>query len=137
MYYMPILFDIMALYKKRSQCSRSSQVSGTALLVSSGSGGEGGGRPPENLARPRSEPLPRAWGADLNSSSACAVSEPSGPALAHMCTMRRAALRGLRASPGRGKSVMQTESNLPLMKRLPEYVVSLVKGRMGEVLLKK
>lgn len=88
MYYTPILFDIMALYKKRSQCSRSSQVSGTALLVSRGSGGEVGGRPPENLARPRSEPLPRAWGADLNSSRACAVSEPSGPALAHMCTTR-------------------------------------------------
>lgn len=52
MYYTPILFDIMALYQKRSQCSRSSQGSGTALLVSRGSGGEGGGRPPENTARP-------------------------------------------------------------------------------------
>lgn len=135
MYYTPILFDIMALYKKRSQCSRSSQVSGTALLVSRGSGGEVGGRPPENLARPRSEPLPRAWGADLNSSRACAVSEPSGPALAHMCTTRCTA--GAQGVPGRGKSVMQTESNLPLMKRLPEDVVILIKGRMGEVLLKK
>lgn len=127
---MPILYDIMALHKKAALCFKSSQVSLIAFLVNRGSGAdvakvsksitEGHGW--SHCPKPRVQISPPA----------AAQCVPAPMCIAHCTAGSQGAI-----PPQRGKSIMQIESNLPLMKSLPVYVFSLIKERMGAAPLKK